>query len=70
MYSNFCCSCSFKPDIIKIGQSSHEMPRNNLVNFQESTTILNACTEKSGNLLNAPLNLKISFKTNLLPAEF
>ena len=25
---------------------------NNIVNFQESTTILNACTKKSGNLLN------------------
>ena len=24
------------------------------VNFQESTQILNACTKKSGNLLNAP----------------
>ena len=24
------------------------------MNFQESTTILNACTKKSGNLLNAP----------------
>ena len=27
---------------------------NKVVNFQESTTILNACTKKSGNLLNAP----------------
>ena len=27
---------------------------NNIVNFQESTTILNAYTKKSGNLLNAP----------------
>ena len=30
------------------------MNRNNIVNFQVSTTILNACTKKSGNLLNAP----------------
>ena len=30
------------------------MYSNNIVNFQESTTILNACTKKSGNLLNAP----------------
>ena len=29
------------------------MYSNNIVNFQESTTILNACTKKSGNLLNA-----------------
>ena len=37
-----------------MGQSSHKMYINNIVNFQESTTILNACTKKSGNLLNAP----------------
>ena len=29
------------------------MYSNNIVNFQESTTILNACTKKSGNLLKA-----------------
>ena len=53
VYSNCCCSCSFKPEIIKIGQSSHKMYSNNILNFQKSTTILNACTKKSGNLLNA-----------------
>ena len=25
VYSNSCCSCSFEPEIIKIGQSSHKM---------------------------------------------
>ena len=30
------------------------MYSNNIVNFQESTTILNAYTKKSGNLLKAP----------------
>ena len=25
VYSNCCCSCSFEPEIIKIGQSSHKM---------------------------------------------
>ena len=30
------------------------MYSNNILNFQESTTILDACTKKSGNLLNAP----------------
>ena len=30
------------------------MYSNNIVDFQESTTILNACTKKSGNLLKAP----------------
>ena len=54
VYSNCCCSCSFEPEIIKTDQSSHKMYSNNIVNFQESTTILNACTKKSGNLLNAP----------------
>ena len=54
VYSNCCCSCSFEPEILKIGQSSPKMYSNNIVNFQESTTILNACTKKSGNLLKAP----------------
>ena len=43
-----------KREIIKIGQSSHKMYSNNIVNFQESMTILNSCTKKSGDLLNAP----------------
>ena len=47
VYSNCCCSCSFEPEIIKIGQSSHKIYSNNIVNFQESMTILNACTKKS-----------------------
>ena len=46
MYSNCCCSCSFEPEIIKIGWSSHKMYSNNILNSQESTTILNACTKK------------------------
>ena len=33
------------------------MYSNNIVNFQESTTILDACTKKSGKLLNAPHTL-------------
>ena len=54
VYSNSCCSCSFESEILKIGQSSHKMYSNNIVNFQESMTILNACTKKSGNLLQTP----------------
>ena len=46
VYSNCCCSCSFEPEIIKIGQSSHKMYSNKILNFQESTTILNACPKK------------------------
>ena len=47
VYSNCCCSYSFELEIIKTGQSSHKMYSNNIVKFQESTTILNACTKKS-----------------------
>ena len=54
VYSNCCSSCSFEPEIIKIGQSSHKMYINNILNFQGSKTILNACTKKSGNLLYSP----------------
>ena len=46
VYSNCCCSCSFEPEIIEIGQSSHKMYSNNILNFQESMTILNACPKK------------------------
>ena len=56
VYSNSCCSCLFEAEIMTIGQSSHKMYSNNIVNFQVSTTILNACMKKkkSGNLLKAP----------------
>ena len=33
VYSNCCCSRSFEPEILKIGQSSHKMYSNNIVNF-------------------------------------
>ena len=42
MYSNSSCCCLFGAEIIKIGQSSHKMYSNNILNFQESTTLLNA----------------------------
>ena len=32
-YSNCCCSCSLEAEIIKIGQSSHKMYSNNILNF-------------------------------------
>ena len=54
VYSNCCCSSWFEREIRKIRQSSYKMYSNNIVNFQEPTTILNACTKKSGNLLKAP----------------
>ena len=51
VYSNSCCSCSFHPEIIKIGQSSHKIYSNNIVNFQVFMTILNACTKKFWKLI-------------------
>ena len=61
VYSNSRCSCSFECEIIKIGKSSQKMYSNNIVNFPESTTSLNAYTKKSGNLLNAPLMWSLFF---------
>ena len=51
VYSNCWCSCSFEPEIIKIGKSSHKMYRNNILNFQESKRILNAHTKKVWKLI-------------------
>ena len=51
LYSNSCCNGSVKPEIIKICQSSHKMYSNNILNFQLSTTILNACTRKDWKLI-------------------
>ena len=47
VYSNCSCNCSFESEIIKISLSSHKMYSNNILNFQESTLIGNACTKKS-----------------------
>ena len=49
--SNSFCSCWFEPEIIKIGQSSHNMYSNKILNFQESSTILNACPKKVWKLI-------------------
>ena len=51
VYSNCCCSCSFKPEIIKMGKSSQKLYSNKILNFQESMTILNACTKKVWKLI-------------------
>ena len=51
VYSNCCCSCSFEPEIINIGQSSHKMYSNKILKFQVSTIILNACTKKVWKLI-------------------
>ena len=46
-----CCSCPFEAEMIKIGQLSHKMYSNNILNYQESTTILNAYTKKVWKLI-------------------
>ena len=51
VYSNCCRSCSIESEIVKISQSSHQMYSKNILNFQESTTILNACTKKVWKLI-------------------
>ena len=51
VYSNSYCNCLFEAEIIKIGQSSHKMYSNSMLNFQESTTILNARTKKVWKLI-------------------
>ena len=51
VHSDCCCSCSFEPEIIKNGQSSHKMYSNNILNSQESTTIVNTCTKKVWKLI-------------------
>ena len=59
MYSNCCCSCSFEAEIIKIGQSSHKMYSNNILNFQESMTILNVHTKKVWKLIEGTTYIRI-----------
>ena len=54
VYSNSFFNRSFEPEILKIGQSSHKMYSNNILNIQESTTILNAYTKKVWKLIVFP----------------
>ena len=51
MYSNCCCSGSIEPELLNIGQSSHKVYSNNILNFQESRPILNAWTKKVWKLI-------------------
>ena len=47
--------CLFEPEILRIAKSSFKMYSNNILSFQESTTIFNACTKNSVNLLKETL---------------
>ena len=49
--SGFSIPIAAEPEIIRIGQSSHKMYSNNIVNFQGSTTILNAHKKKVWKLI-------------------
>ena len=40
------CSCSFEPEILKIGQSSHKLYSNNIQKFQVSTPIFKIHTKR------------------------
>ena len=70
VYSNFCCSCSFGPEIIEIGQSSHNMYSNKILYFQESTTILNAHTKKVWKLIVCPSQIYDSALDNPLRVKW
>ena len=59
VYSNCFCSCSFEPEIIKTGQSSHKIYSNDILNFQMSMTILNACTKKVWKLIECTMYVYI-----------
>ena len=69
VYSNCCCSWSFKPEIMKIGQSSHKMSSNNIVYFQESTTISKAHTKNVWKLVVCTSNVPFSLVSLILLAE-
>ena len=62
VYSNCCCSCSFEAEIIKIGQSSHKIYCNNILNCQESATILNAYTKKVWKLIKCSTYIYINVR--------
>ena len=70
VYFYCCCSCSFEREILKISQLSQTMYIHNILNFQGSTTILDACTKMSGNLLNAPRMLSCSLSLKSLQICF
>ena len=51
VYSNSYCSSSFEAEIMKIGQSSHKMYSNKILNSQESMTISNAHSKNTWKLI-------------------
>ena len=59
VYSNCSCSCSFEAEIIKIGQLSHKMYSNNILNFQKSTTRWCGGIFESGRSFHSTLPLSV-----------
>ena len=59
-YYNSCCSFSIEPEIIKIGQTSHKMYSNKILNFQESTIILSVCTKKVWKLIECTTYIQVT----------
>ena len=79
VYSNSCCNCSFEPETLKSGQSTHKMYSNSILIFQESTIILNVCTKKVWKLIEcntyitelyAVLIFRTSFSNSILDLYF
>ena len=66
VYSNCCCSCSFETEIIKVGQSSHTMYSNNMLNLQESTTVLNTCAKSLETYWRHHVKWQIYISTNIV----
>ena len=60
VYSNCCCSCSFELQISEIGQYTRRYS-NNILNFQESTTNLNACSKKVWNIIECTSYLYVTY---------
>ena len=66
VYSNFCSTRSFEAKIIKIGLSSHNIYTNNILNFQESTTILNAYTKKVWKLIECTTYIQLAILLRII----
>ena len=57
--SNCCCNCLFERKIIKITQASDKMYSNNIVKFQESTTIFICLYEKNLKIIEGTAYIKM-----------
>ena len=65
VYSSFCCSCSFEAEIIKIGQSSHNMYRKNR-EFSRVYDNSKFLSQKVWNLIECTTYFEVSFCLHFL----